>query len=143
MASAGEATGEARPWRSKRTELPQRDWTQIARDGAVALSDRRQGWPARSVRSDGHGEFGEHGGESVLLGCIGGDLILAAAHVLHERVPSGLSGRIQAAGRGRRFDRYAAGMPGPGSTSISDRSTAPWTAQVVSTATSPPHPRWR
>src|SRR5665213_1680920 len=111
--------------------------------GAVALSDRRQGWPPRSVRLDGHGEFGEHGGESVLLGCIGGDLILAAAHVLHERVPSGLSGRIQAAGRGRRFDRYAAGMPGPGSTSISDRSTAPWTAQVVSTATSPPHPRWR
>src|SRR5665213_4446553 len=56
---------------------------------AVALSDRRQGWPPRSVRLDGHGEFGEHGGESVLLGCIGGDLILAAAHVLHEPVPGG------------------------------------------------------
>ena len=57
--------------------------------GAVSLSDRRQGWPPQSVRSDGHGEFGEHGGESVLLGCIGGDLILAAARVLHEPVPSG------------------------------------------------------
>jgi hypothetical protein len=60
-----------------------------SREGTVALSDRRQGWPPRSVRSDGHGEFGEHGGESVLLGCIGGDLMLAAARVLHERMSSG------------------------------------------------------
>ena len=53
----------------------------------VALSDRWAGDARASCVSDRLGEFGERGGDSQRAGRFGGEFVVAAAEVLHEREP--------------------------------------------------------